>query len=151
MYQSATIDFDSLGEVKDGGGVEKFSEILIVFSLLHVGIGGAVYNDINTVDFHHLHDLIGIGDVKAGNAGPVYVKFGDVGEYIFVIGVFGGNAQAVAKLPVCTGYEYVHFSYWSMLKSKGELKSARRGCFVSFSERMAFAGSIHQSMPRDSS
>ena len=40
--------------------------------------------------------------------GTVYVKFGNVCEDVFVIGTFGGDAQAIAELPVGSGNKYVH-------------------------------------------
>ena len=134
MYERAVGRLDGIRQMAHGGGVQQFGKLGVVFGTVHIGICGAVDYHLHVVVLHHGGNGLGVGDVE----------FGHVGEYISVTRVCGSVAQALPQLAVGTCHEYVH-------NSNGVSNSARTGCFLSLSERMASAGSICQSTPSDGS
>ena len=64
MNKQSTNTFHGVGKDAWGSGVEQTAEFNVCFSLVHIGVGRTVYNDIHLLLFHYLSNRFTVGNVQ---------------------------------------------------------------------------------------
>ena len=108
VYERRSIVMAGVGDILNRLSIYQFRQSLLLFSLLHVGVGGAVHHHVNLVLIHEASHRLNIGDVE----------FINIGEDIAVAAISRHNPHLSAKLSVRSCYKNPHFS-----NTKGETKS----------------------------
>ena len=106
MHQQAFPFFHRGSEIANGRGVEQSCQRKIIFSCVHIGIGGAIDNDVDPLVLHEGTNSGRIGDVELSRLDVRHIV--DVSKDIVVGGSFGNNPQLAAELSVGSRDKNVH-------------------------------------------
>ena len=109
VYEQSVDGFHCQGEVLGCEGIElvcQGGKCGVCFASVHIGPCGTVHYGLYTMELHHLHDGLAVGDVQKD--GFLSLHLVHVGEDEFVIALLGKQTHFGTELSVGTGYQYFH-------------------------------------------